>query len=104
MNIADLTNPETNPLPDEVKDLVAALLEGRVHSLLILAELSDQDGEQEWIEGFTLDMDENLSDDYGFLGHLNLLQRQIQDDIEAPSLMIHIRTDNTGDDDDDDDD
>lgn len=100
MNFADLTNPETNPLPEEVQDLVAALLEGRVHTLMILAEFTDEDGEQGWIRGYSLDMDENESDAYGFLGHLSILSRQIQDEVETPTLDITIR----GNDDDSEDD
>ena len=97
MHIADLTNPNTNPLPEEVRDLVAALIEGRVHSLAILAEISDENGDQGWIEGFTLDMDDNQSDDYAFLGALGLLHRQVQDEI-APMFLMQVR----GEDEDDD--
>ena len=100
MKLADLTNPQTNPLPEEVQDLVAALLEGRVHTLMILAEFRDENGDQGWIRGYSLDMDDNDSDAYGFLGHLNIMTRQIQDEIETPELSITIR----GSDDDTDDD
>ena len=100
MNLADLTNPATNPLPEEVQDLVATLLEGRVHSLMIVAEFTVSEGNQGWIRGFSLDMDDNESDAYGFLGHINMMTRQIQDDIETPQLSITIK----GDDDDTDDD
>jgi hypothetical protein len=90
MNLADLTNPDTNPLPEEVQDLVAALLEGRVHSLAIVAEITDEVGDSAWIRGFSLDMDENESDDLAFLGSLGLMYRQVQDEVCMPEVRLRL--------------
>lgn len=88
MNIADLTNPATNPLPEEVQSLVAALIEGRVHSLAILAETTGTDGEPDWIAGFSLDMDDNETDEVSFVGAVALLQKAIHEAIDPPSVNI----------------
>ena len=93
MKITDFSNPATNPLPDEVRDLVAALIEGRVHSLAILAEITDEDGDLAWITGFQLDMDDNESNDFAFSGALGILHRQVQDAIDAPTFEIEIEDD-----------
>ena len=98
MNIADLTNPDTNPLPEEVRELVAALIEGRVHSLLILAEITDESGEASIHSMYELDMDENISNEFAFVGALGLLHRQVQEEIDPPTFRIQI----TGSPDDDD--
>jgi len=98
MKLTDITNPATNPLPEEVQDLVAALIEGRVHSLAILAEITDEDGDAAWITGFQLDMDDNESNDFAFSGALGILHRQVQDAIDTPTFEIEL-----GDDDNDDD-
>jgi len=89
MKLADLTNPDTNPLPEEVRELVAALIEGRVHSLLILAEITDDSGEASIHSMYELDMDENISNEYAFVGALGLLHRQVQEEIDPPTFRIH---------------
>ena len=99
MKLADLTNPDTNPLPEEVRELVAALIEGRVHSLLILAEITDDTGEASIHSMYELDMDENISNEYVFVGALGLLHRQVQEEIDPPTFRIQI----TGGSDDDED-
>ena len=100
MKLADLTNPDTNPLPEEVRELVAALIEGRVHSLLILAEITDDTGEASIHSMYELNMDENISNEYAFVGALGLLHRQVQEEINPPTFRIQI----TGGSDDDTDD
>ena len=90
MKLADLTNPDTNPLPEEVRELVAALIEGRVHSLLILAEITDDTGEASIHSMYELDMDENISNEYAFVGALGLLHRQVQEEIDPPTFRIQI--------------
>ena len=72
MNIADLTNPNTNPLPEEAQDLVAALIEGRVRSMFLVAEIEGHDGETGWIEGYSVHMDEHVSDVRAFVGAVTL--------------------------------
>lgn len=86
--ITDLVNPDPNPLPNEVKELVAALLEGRVHSLAIIAEVTKTDGEKDWLQGFSMDMDDNESDDYGFVGTLSMILKRVQDYIEEQDFII----------------
>lgn len=88
MQIADLTNPNTNPLPDEVKELVAALLEGRVHSLAILAEITDHEGDRDWLTCYSMDMDDNETDEIGFVGAMTMLQRQIIEAIDPTEIRI----------------
>jgi len=95
-NLTSPTDPQTNPLPEEVQALVAALLEGRVHSLAIVAGVVDEHGERDWIEGFSLDMDGHETDDYGFVGALAMLLKNVQEEIEAPEFVLAV------DDDDDD--
>lgn len=90
MQIADLTNPNTNPLPMEVQELVAALIEGRVHSLAIVAEITNHEGECEWLTGYSFDMDENETDEMGFLGAIALMQRKVANEIDTPVIRISI--------------
>lgn len=88
MKTFNLTNPETNPLPEEVQALVAALLEGRVHTLAILAEVSDAHGQRDWIEGFDMDMDGNETDEYGFVGALSMMLREVQDEVSNTEVSM----------------
>lgn len=99
MNIADLTNPETNPIPEEVQDLVAALIEGRVRSFFCVAELENAEGETEWIEGFEIDMDGHESDDRAFIGAVSMAHVALVQDLLGHEIHVHIG----GDDEDDDD-
>lgn len=81
IRVTDLTNPATNPLPEEVQDLVAALLEGRVKSMFLVAELVDHDGQPSWIEGSDLNMDEHESDQRAFVGAIALTLDELKQDI-----------------------
>ena len=99
MKVADLVNPAINPLPEEVQDLVAALIEGRVHSLAILAEITDADGNTDWLQGYSLDMDENISDELAFVGALGLMLKEIQEAIAPQNLTLHIKREDDDDDD-----
>lgn len=101
MNIADLTNPATNPLPEEVQELVAALIEGRVHSLAILAEITYPDGDTDWMTCLSLDMDNNESDELGFIGAMTMLQREVIQMIDPPTIRIITRSDEEDNDDSD---
>lgn len=84
----------------EVQDLVAALIEGRVHSLMIVAEVTDENGNKDWIKGFDLDMDENVSDDFAFVGAVTMALRELQDEIMMSDFEVSDF--DLGDDDDDD--
>lgn len=90
MNIADLVNPETNPLPEEVKDLVAALLEGRVRSMFLVAEIEDADSDTAWIEGYSLHMDDHESDIRGFVGAVTLNLDEMKQDIVGGAFTIEL--------------
>lgn len=96
MNL-DLTNPETNPLPEEVQTLTRLLLEGRVASLAICAEVLGEDGETEWLEGYLLDMDDLESDTRAFAGSLGLLHQRVQEELIGPKTLT-IRIQNNDDD------
>lgn len=98
--LTDLTNPATNPLPDEVKELVAALLEGRVHSLAIVAEVKTPDGDMDWLQGYNMNMDDNLSNDYGFVGALAMMLKRVQNHIEEEDFIIELMDDDDEEDED----
>ena len=90
MHIADLTNPETNPIPVEVQELTAALLEGRVRSLFIVAEIDGPD-ETEWIEGYSLDMDDHITNQRAFVGAIQMNFLELQNGIIEPQMTVTIR-------------
>lgn len=79
--IVDLLNPNTNPLPDEAQQLVAALLEGRVRSLFLVAEIEEADGDTAWLEGSLLNMDEHQSDIRAFIGSITLNLDELKQDV-----------------------
>lgn len=81
MQIADLTNPSTNPLPEEVQELVAALLEGRVRSMFLVAEIEESDGDTAWLEGSIINMDEHQSDVRAFVGSITLNLDELKQEI-----------------------
>lgn len=101
--IADLTNPATNPLPEQAQELVRYLLEGRVASLLICAEVIEADGSTSWIEGFCLDMDGNRTHRRAFAGSVDLLHRELAKELRYDTITIQIGTDADDDTEDDDD-
>lgn len=84
LKVTDMTNPACNPLPEELQDLVAALLEGRVRSMFLVAEMVEPDGETAWIEGFELNMEGHESNHRAFIGAVTLnldeLKQGILDD------------------------
>lgn len=88
MNIADLTNPDTNPLPEEAQALVAALLEGRVRSMFLVAEVEEADGQTAWIEGYGAHMDDHVSDIRAFVGAVTLNLDEPKADIIDGELEI----------------
>lgn len=61
-------------LPDEVKEVVAGLIEGTIKSLVIIAEM--QDGQ--YLEGIFNDMDGGQSHKYGMIGALESIKRDWQ--------------------------
>lgn len=81
MQIADLANPATNPIPEEAQELVAALLEGRVKSLAVVAEIEAPGGKVEWINDYWIDMDEHSSDRRGLIGTVHMLVHDMTDGI-----------------------
>lgn len=81
IRVTDLTNPATNPLPEEVQDLVSALLEGRVKSMFLVAEMVDHDGQPSWIEGCDINMDDHESDQRAFVGAVDLALAELKQDI-----------------------
>lgn len=92
--VTDMTNPACNPMPEEVQDLVAALLEGRVKSMFLVAELVEPDGETAWIEGFELNMDEHQSNQRAFIGAVTLnLDELKQGIIEGEFVDIELDDD-----------
>jgi len=98
--IADLTNPATNPLPEQAQELVRYLLEGRVASLLICAEVIEADGSTSWIEGFCLDMDGNQTNRRAFAGSVDLLHRDLADELTFDTVTIEVGLDDDEDDED----
>lgn len=97
MNLADLTNPETNPLPHEARDLVAALIEGRVRSMFLVAEIEDADSDTAWIEGYTMNMDGHQTDVRSFVGAVQLNLDELKSDI-VNGVFIELDDDDTDDD------
>jgi hypothetical protein len=88
----DLTNPECNPLPEQLQQLVQLMLDGRVSTLAILAEVKQDDQHTlGWINMFETDIDDSESDVPALIGHLQILQREVMracvpSDIEYLSL------------------
>lgn len=97
--IADLTNPSTNPLPVQAQELVRYLLEGRVASLFLIAEVVEPDGKTDWIEGYSVDLDGNDTNRRAFAGAVDLLHRELADELQYDTVTIQI---GIGSDDDDD--
>ena len=79
--IVDLLNPNTNPLPDEAQQLVAALLEGRVRAMFLVAEIEEADGDTAWLEGSLVNMDEHQSDIRAFIGSITLNLDELKRDV-----------------------
>lgn len=79
--IVDLLNPNTNPLPDEAQQLVSALLEGRVRSMFLVAEIEEADGDAAWLEGSLVNMDEHQSDIRAFIGSITLNLDELKQDV-----------------------
>ena len=79
--LVDLLNPDTNPLPDEAQQLVAALLEGRVRSMFLVAEIEEADGDTAWLEGSLVNMDEHQSDIRSFIGSITLNLDELKQDV-----------------------
>lgn len=90
VTITDLVNPNTNPLPDEARDLVAALLEGRVRSMFLIAEIEGQDGETEWLEGYGVHMEGQESDTRAFVGAISLNFEEVKQAILDDALIKDI--------------
>lgn len=106
MKTLNITNPEASPLPDCIKALVGALSEGRVASLIIIAEVKgvtkDDDG---WIEGYEVDIDGNTSDRRAVLGSLAIVKRDLmRGTISSGTEYLEIDDIVFGDEDDDDED
>jgi hypothetical protein len=104
MNITDMTNPDANPIPEEAQALVAALLEGRVKSLAVVAEIEDADGQASWINEYWIDLDEHSSDRRGFIGTMHMLVHDMTDGInfeEQELIEVDLSDFLDGDDDDD---
>lgn len=93
MQIADLINPNTNPLPEEVQELVAALLEGRVKSMFLVAELVDHDGQPSWIEGCDLNMDDHESDQRAFVGAVTITLDELKQDLLDGAYLDEVMDD-----------
>jgi len=68
----DISNMQADALPDEVKALVVNLLEGRVKSLIIIAELQDQTG---FLEGVFVEREGGESNCYAVIGALESVKR-----------------------------
>ena len=98
MNLTDFTNSNTNPLPDEARDLVAALIEGRVRSMFLVAEIDNPDGRTAWIEGYSMNMDDHTTDIRSFVGAVQLNLDELKSDI-VNGVIVAIED---GDDDDED--
>lgn len=96
-----LNHIDASALPDEVRDLIGALIEGRVATLMLIAEIKEPDGQSAWIQDVSINMDGNDSNMRAAVGTLEIVKDEVMsltlfgdDDIEMP----------VGDPDDDDDD
>ena len=96
----DISNMQADALPDEVKTLVVNLLEGRVKSLIIIAELQDQAG---FLEGVFVDMEGGGSNRYAVIGALESVKRDFMR-MEVESRVDYVEMDDIVFMDDDDDD
>lgn len=72
MSQFDFSKMQESALPDEVKTLVGLLLEGRVKSLIIVAELQEDSG---FMEGIFVDMEGSYSNRYAVIGALESVKR-----------------------------
>ena len=96
----DISNMQADALPDEVKTLVVNLLEGRIKSLIIIAELQDQAG---FPEGVFVDMEGGESNRYAVIGALESVKRDFMR-MEVESRVDYVEIDDIVFMDDDDDD
>lgn len=101
MSQFDFSKMQESALPDEVKTLVVLLLEGRVKSLIIVAELQEDVG---FMEGIFVDMEGGHSNRYAVIGALESVKRDFMR-MEVESRVEYVDMDELmlGDDDDDDD-
>lgn len=81
MDINKLVNSGVNPMPEEMRYLINAFIEGRVRSLAIVGETTGEDGTREWIRGYKLNIDDNKTDYFGFVGMVGIVHSMLQDDI-----------------------
>jgi hypothetical protein len=100
MNNFDFSKMQERALPDEVKTLVVLLLEGRVKSLIIVAELQEGVG---FMEGIFVDMEGGESNRYAVIGALESVKRDFMR-MEVESRVDYVEPDDLIFDDDDDDD
>lgn len=96
----DFSKMQESALPDEVKTLVVLLLEGRVKSLIIVAELQEGVG---FMEGIFVDMEGSHSNRYAVIGALESVKRDFMR-LEVESRVDYLEPDDLMFDDDDDDD
>lgn len=96
----DYSKMQESALPDEVKTLVVLLLEGRVKSLIIVAELQEGVG---FMEGIFVDMEGGDSNRYAVIGALESVKRDFMR-MEVESRVDYIEPGDLMFDDDDDDD
>lgn len=99
LKVTDLTNPETNPIPEQAQELVAALLEGRVKSLFVVAEVSAPGDTTEWIEMYETDVDDHITDDRAFVGAVTQMYQSLLSDMNPVQLMIQVGGEEPDDDD-----
>lgn len=84
----DFTHIDASPLPDEVKELVSGLLEGRVKTLIVVAELQDND----FLEGIFVDLDGNTSHRYAVIGAIESVKRDFMR-MEVESRVEYLELD-----------
>ena len=99
MNKLDLSKMQESVLPEEVKTLVSLLLEGQVKTLIISAELQ----ENEFMEGIFVDMDGGESNRYAVIGSMESVKRDFMR-MECGSRVDYVEMDDIVFEDDDDED
>lgn len=88
---------QADALPREVKELVVNLLEGRVKSLVVVAELDDG-----FLSGIFVDMEGSVSNRFSVVGALECAKRDFMR-MEIKSRVDYVEPDDIIFDDDDDD-
>lgn len=93
MKVTDFFNPETNPIPEEMQQLIQLFLEGRVATWALAVEIkADSENTYGWLLDWDVNVDDHESDAAGLIGYLEILKREVMRS-EIPSQVEYLSFD-----------